>query len=215
MSPARGEASEPAGAPSVLPAGPADRAPVVPAGPADRASVVRTVVAAFSCDPAWAFICGGDYERVAPIFARALFDGRVREGTVWMTPGASAVAMWDAPGTKADRSELWGRFRRAAGEHVWERLRRYDEAVGARRPAEPFWYLGVLASAPAHRNRGLASAVIGPALARADREGLAACLETSTAGNRRFYENRGFTEAVPVEVAGGPATWWMTRRPPV
>lgn len=183
------------------------------ARPEDRERVLQTVVGAFSADPAWAFICGEDYARVAPHFAGTLFDARVHAGTVWMTADGSAVAMWDGPDADPHGAELWADFREQAGEPAAERLARYDGALAPLRPRGPFWYLGVLAADPRRRRQGLATAVLQPGIGLADRAGLRACLETSTAENKHFYANRGFTDAAEVDVAGGPATWWLTRHP--
>jgi hypothetical protein len=183
------------------------------AGPADRDQLVRTVAGAFSNDPAWAYLCAGDYERIAPLFAGALFDVRVGGGTVWMTEDAAAVSMWDAPDADGDHEELWRSYRQEAGEPAWQRLSLYDAALRACQPAEPFWYLGVLASDATRRREGLATAVMGPGLMNADRDGLKACLETSTPENKRFYANRGFAAPIELDVGGGPTTWWLTRQP--
>lgn len=90
---------------------------------------------------------------------------------------------------------------------------RYNDAVTAASPAEPHWYLGVLATDPERQREGLAIALPTPILDEADRLGIACCLETSTADNRRFYERRGFTQATEVAVPGGPPTWWLRRAP--
>ena len=187
------------------------------ASPGDRAGVVATVVAAFAHDPGWAFILGEDYEALVAHFVEALFDMRVASHNVWVTDDLAAVAMWDSP----ERSEaelahakaVWARYRTTAGEDAFERLALYNAAVSAASPAEPHWYLGVLATHPQRRREGLATAVLSPTLHEADRLGLACCLETSTADNRRFYERRGFTQATEILLRGGPPTWWL-RRPP-
>jgi GNAT superfamily N-acetyltransferase len=183
----------------------------------ERSGVVASVAAAFAEDPGWAFILGKEYERLAPHFVAALFDVRIAHGNVWVTDDLAAVAMWDSP-TKADaapghRESVWASFRATAGEDAWERLAGYNQAVAAVSPAEPHWYLGVLAARPERQHQGLATALLTPILERADRLGLACGLETSTAENRRFYERRGFTEATAVLLPGGPDTWWL-RRPP-
>lgn len=181
----------------------------------DQGPVTATVVAAFARDPAWAFILGGAYDRLAPQFAGALFEARVRSGTVWVSDDLTAVAMWDPLDWDADASaraqSARRRYREAAGEEAAQRLALYNAAVGAAVPAERHWYLGVLATHPEHQGRGLASAVLAPVLADADRRGIACCLETSTVGNRAFYTRRGFTEATDVVVPGGPPTWWLRR----
>jgi GNAT superfamily N-acetyltransferase len=70
-----------------------------------------------------------------------------------------------------------------------------------------------LATDPRRQREGLASAVMTPILSEADQLGVACCLETSTASNRRFYEGRGFTQATEILLPGGPSTWWLRRAP--
>jgi GNAT superfamily N-acetyltransferase len=174
---------------------------------------VSTVVAAFSADPAWSYLLGPDYPLLAPMFAGALFDQRVDGGTVWLLPDAASVAMWDPPGgpDPARRASSWARFHEAADPGAKARLAAYDAAVDAVRPTTDFWYLGVLATRPDSAGRGGATRVLAPGLARADADGLDSCLETSTTTNRAFYSHRGFTDAVDVQVPGGPPTWWLRR----
>jgi GNAT superfamily N-acetyltransferase len=100
-----------------------------------------------------------------------------------------------------------------AGEEAWDRLASYNDALAAVCPADPYWYLGVLATHPARQGEGLATAVLTPILDEADRLGIACCLETSTMKNRRFYERRGFTHATEIILPGGPPTWWLRRAP--
>jgi hypothetical protein len=57
----------------------ASQSPVVRrALPSERSAVAAMVAAAFSADPAWTFIFGSEYERLAQHFAAALFDVRAR-----------------------------------------------------------------------------------------------------------------------------------------
>jgi GNAT superfamily N-acetyltransferase len=185
------------------------------AEPDDRAAVLATVVAAFAGDPGWTFLFDGENDRVAPLFAGALFDLRCPRGSVWVTEDLAAVAMWDRPEQDAPlpvpAEEIWARYAARAGEQASVRLAAYSAAVSAASTPPPHFYLGVLATQPARRGQGLASAVMEPEMARAEEAGMACCLETSTLPNRRFYEKRGFTEATEVELAGGPATWWLRR----
>jgi GNAT superfamily N-acetyltransferase len=186
--------------------------------PDERAGVAATVAAAFAEDPAWAFILADQYGLLATQFAAALFDVRVATQNVWVVDDLAAVAMWDPPdrsdGTSGYAESVWARYRASAGEQAFARLVSYNDAVSAAAPPERYWYLGVLATHPARRREGLASAVLGPILEEADRTGTACCLETSTAENRRFYEGRGFTQATEIALPGGPPTWWL-RRPAV
>ena len=187
------------------------------ASPEERPGVVATVTEAFAADPAWAFLHGDEYDRLAPLFAGVLFDLRADKGNVWVSDDLSTVAMWDRPeggdGSSQTTERAWARYRAAAGEQPYQRLLVYEDAVAAAAPPERHWYLGVLATRPQRRREGLASAVIEPVLSEADRKGLPCCLETSTAANRRFYERRGFVEATDVSIPGGPPTWWLRRAP--
>jgi GNAT superfamily N-acetyltransferase len=183
--------------------------------PDERTGVVATVTAAFADDPGWAFILGEEYEELAPHFVAAVFDVRVASQNVWVTDDLAAAAMWDSP-SKSDAvpgqaESVWARYRAVAGEHAFERLTLYNEAVAAVSPAEPHWYLGVLATHPQRQREGLATALLMPILHDADRLGIACYLETSTADNRRFYERRGFTQATEIVLPGGPPTWWLHR----
>ena len=187
------------------------------ASPGDRSGVATTVAAAFAEDPGWAFILGEDYGRLAAQFVATLFDVRVGSQNVWVTADLAAVAMWDAPdksdGTPEFAGSVWGRYRAIAGEDSFQRLASYNDAVAAVSPADIYWYLGVLATHPERQREGLATAVMTPILDEADRLGIACCLETSTAENRRFYERRGFTQATEIVLPGGPPTWWLRRAP--
>jgi GNAT superfamily N-acetyltransferase len=177
--------------------------------------VARCVADAFAHDPAWSFLLGDEYDRLAPLFAAALFDIRVGAATVWVAQDVAAVAMWERCGVPAapspETEQVWRAYRAEVGAAPWDRLREYDRAVDEARPSGPYRYLGVLATDPSHQRRGLATAVMAPVLEEADREGIDCCLETSTMANRRFYERRGFTELTPLHIASGPPTWWLRR----
>ena len=185
------------------------------ATPEDRDAVVATLTAAFHDDPAWEFITAGEVARLSPYFAGALFDCRAGAGTVWVTDDCRAVAMWDDRTRPHSEDlhppEIWERYREVAGEAAWDGLQRYDRALHVHEPAEPFWYLGVLATHPSAQGSGLATAVLQPVLAEAAASGTDCWLETSKPGNTEFYARRGFTERIEVEIDGGPTTWWMRR----
>ncbi len=186
----------------------------------DRDGVVATVTAAFAEDPGWAFIFGEEYGRLAADFAGALFDVRVAGRNVWVSDDLAGVAMWDPPvegkdsaGAEGYAEEVWASYRATAGEAAWGRLEIYNNAVAGVVPDEPHWYLGVLATKPERREEGMATALLSPILGEADRLGVVCCLETSTVGNRRFYERRGFVQAGEIILPGGPDTWWLGRGP--
>jgi GNAT superfamily N-acetyltransferase len=183
----------------------------------DRAVVTANVAAAFAHDPAWAFLLGADYDRLAPVFAGALFDTRVGAGSIWVSADLAAVAMWEKFGANdahaAVARQVWKEYRAAVGSPTWDRLAEYERALDEVRPASGYWYLGVLATRPDRQGEGLATAVMAPVLDRADRDGVDCCLETSTTANRSFYQRRGFTDVTTVHIESGPPTWWLRRAP--
>jgi len=184
----------------------------------DVDAVAAMVSAAFESDPGWTYILGRGNARGREAFARALLLPRLRKQTAWVTDDCSAVAMWDRRSvddpTTEDHDAWWDAFNAEVGDYVCARLEVYEEAIESGFPGPPFWYLGVLATHPEHQGRGLATAVMTPALAATDEEGWDCWLETSSTGNKDFYAGRGFTESVPVDLPGGPPTWCL-RRPAV
>lgn len=97
----------------------------------------------------------------------------------------------------------------------FDRLFDAVEAALARDQPGPFWYLGVVGVAPEWRGHGLASRLVAPTLARADREGLPVTLETAQPKNLPLYRRWGFEVLAELgpETTGGPTVWTM-RRPP-
>jgi ribosomal protein S18 acetylase RimI-like enzyme len=160
------------------------------AGRNDRERVVDTVVAAFAEDPAFRhFFPEGEYADQAPIFVRHLFDQRTPHGGVWVADEGAAVALWNPPGVVP----TWPPSAQSAA--VVARMERYDCAVHQLLPADPSWYLGVLATHPDHAGQRLGRLVMAAGLERAQEDGLPAYLETVTPTNVAIYTASGWTIA--------------------
>ena len=86
-------------------------------------------------------------------------------------------------------------------------------AVDRVHPHEPHWYLGLLGTDPTMQGRGVGSALLEPALARADGEGMPCYLETQKEENLSFYARHGFAVRDVVSVTGSPTVWTMQRPP--
>jgi GNAT superfamily N-acetyltransferase len=161
------------------------------ATPADRARVVETFVAAFVADPAVRHFLPEDatYPAHAATFAGHLFDKRVGAGGVWLADGGGATALWDKPDTGPAESTM------DLPADVLARLDEYDTAVHDLLPTTPHWYLGVLATHPAHAGRRLGRAVMAAGVGQARAMGLPAYLETSNPGNVEVYRGAGWRVA--------------------
>ncbi|MDG4834506.1 N-acetyltransferase [Solwaraspora sp. WMMD1047] len=180
-----------------------DRPTATRATPADRAAVVDTVVAAFATDPAFRYFfpTDADYRRQAPIFAGYLFDRRVGGGSVWIVEGGASVAMWEPPATPAADVAL------DLPAEVTDRLTAFDRPVRAALPATPFWYLGILATHPAHAGRRWGREVMTAGLREAAAAGLPAYLETATERNVGIYRRAGWR--VTAELTSGGLPVWV------
>jgi predicted N-acetyltransferase YhbS len=80
-------------------------------------------------------------------------------------------------------------------------------------PREPHWYLAVLGTDPAHQNRGVGAALVGPVLAQCDAQGLGGYLESSKEHNIPYYRRFGFVVTGQIDLPRGPSIWPMWRDP--
>ena len=90
------------------------------------------------------------------------------------------------------------------------------EALGkmhqARLP-EPHWYLAVLGTSPDQQSKGLGGKVLAPMLARCDRIGMLAYLESSNPANVGFYRRHGFEPHDEFILGDGVLITPMSREP--
>jgi GNAT superfamily N-acetyltransferase len=142
--------------------------------------------------------------------------GAVQRGEVWTTPDHASTAVWRAPGEW--RVGGWEALRstpavtRILGRNVVRGMR-ILQAIEAKHPAEPHWYLGILGTIPAAQGQGLGAAVMAPVLDRCDDEGVGAYLESSKARNVPYYRRYGFEVTEELHLPGGPTVWLMWRDP--
>ena len=169
------------------------------ATPADRERVVATLVAAFPEDPVlrYLFPDPADYPAGAAAFFGHLFDKRVGRNSIWMMGGGWSVAIWEPPGTDG-----------APVAAPTERMRRYDAAVHALLPEEPFWYLGVLGTHPDHAGHRYGRTLMAEGLRRATDDRLPAYLETSKPANVDLYRRAGWEV---VATTDDPLPIWVLR----
>lgn len=172
----------------------------------DLLPLARTVTSAFDQDPAFrAFFVGPRFDEMAEAFATDLLARRITTESVWTNADCSAVAMWDPPVTAEPRPES----SLMLPDDARERLDAYDAEVHAAITTEPHWYLGVLASRPELRGRGLARLVAEPGLAAAAAAGVPAVLETTNSANVAMYERSGWSVTAELPDVIGLTVWVM------
>lgn len=184
----------------------------------DAAPVGRILAAGFEDDPVLSWVMGapGRLPKLEALFtfAAATFVG---PGTIWWTD--EVAACWVAPpGHPADDEEqalVMGAALVEAGctNDDLERLALMGEAMGKAHPSEPHWYLGIVATLPDRRGRGLGNDVLGHSLAAVDRDRSPAYLESSNPRNISLYERHGFEVTGLIEIPGGPPMYPMWRDP--
>jgi ribosomal protein S18 acetylase RimI-like enzyme len=184
---------------------------------------------AFQNDPALRFLVpeGARRARLAP----SLLGGMARYcwlyGEVYATRGLEGIACWLPPGeplpgfspralVRVSRAGLLADVPRLGWEGLGRLLRwtRYTDELHPRLAPGPHWYLWLLGVEPSQQGTGVGTALLRPALARADGEGVPCYLETQNERNLRFYRKQGFRVVSDGEVPGhGLRVWTMLREP--
>jgi ribosomal protein S18 acetylase RimI-like enzyme len=189
------------------------------ATPAEIPRLAAALAAAFADDPviAWVFPNAQRRRRVLPGF----MELRLRRlafphDEVWAAGDGDAVAAWFSPPGTA-RLPLGRRLgvllplMRFIGPRTPAVLRGLERMEERHPVSPPHWYLFLVGTEPAAQGRGLASALLSDMLARADADGLPACLESSSERNLAFYARHGFEVTGRVTIPGGPMIWPMWR----
>ena len=85
------------------------------------------------------------------------------------------------------------------------------DALERRHLREPHFYLPYIGVRPEFHGRGIGTALLGPVLARADRDGLPTYLEASSPDSARLYRRLGFRTVQTVRPLGSPPLELMVR----
>lgn len=184
----------------------------------DKAAVLNVVLLAFVGDPfaRWIFPGQATYLSVCPDFSDAFGGHGLVHGSVDLVEderGAVGVAMWLPPGIEPDAERMLAILAEHAPETVLNDMGGLMEQMAAAHPAEPCWYLPIIGVDPAFHSRGIGSALLSYAIARADAEGLPAYLESSNPRNISLYERHGFVAMEAIQVGSSPPVVPMLRKP--
>lgn len=178
----------------------------------DRSALCVTAMRAFVDDPVMRWLYPDDGVFLAPggeVF-RSAMTGWIGLGEVWCTDDGVGGAIWIPPG----RPEVDFTVEPPAPEPPPERMERFailGPLMDEHTPAEPHWYLQLLATHPDWQRRGIGAALMAVVFERADAEGLACYLETETVENVAYYRRHGFEVRSEWDVPTGPHMWGMYR----
>jgi GNAT superfamily N-acetyltransferase len=169
------------------------------AGSADIDKISATLALAFATDPIWGPALArpdGSTEHLEPIWRCYVLTSLDYE-TVWMMDDAAAVAVWTPPGGDELSAELQAELDRLVAESLPPESVAAFHTLGERfdehHPHDvPHAYLGLLATHPTHRGKGIGQQLLAENLVRFDADGVPAFLESSNPANNHRYERAGF-----------------------
>jgi ribosomal protein S18 acetylase RimI-like enzyme len=180
---------------------------------------------AFVRDPFYAYLAGEGSERKQRM--RDGWRGILRHtsddlSTTYTTDDMAGAALWHPPGYEGagfiGSLRLLPSILRLAGG--FRRLREISKAIGfleerrRQHVPTPHFYLSALGVEPERQGEGIGTALMRPVLERADREEVAAYLETATARNVLLYERQGFAVVEELNLPGTDIHGWLMRRRP-
>jgi GNAT superfamily N-acetyltransferase len=180
---------------------------------------------AFAKDPFYAYLAGDAAERAQRM--RDGWRGLLRHtsaglSATYTTDDHAGMALWHPPGyggaSFVGSLLLLPSVLRLAGG--WRRLREISRALAAleeRRRAHvpvPHYYLSAIGVEPERQGEGIGTALMQPALDRADADGVPAYLDTATARNVLLYERQRFAVVEELTLLGTDIHGWLMRRAP-
>lgn len=177
--------------------------------------VVATIVAAFLTDPLARFAWPSPHEHLdaMPVATREWAGVSFARGTAHVSADLCGAALWVPPGAHVDGEALERVFRTTAkAEHLDDLLATFGE-MERWHPEEQHWYLPMIGVEPYSQGRGVGAELMRYAVARCDREGAVAYLESSNPRNIPLYRRHGFEVLGEIRVGAAPLVTPMLRRP--
>ncbi|SNR88164.1 GNAT family N-acetyltransferase [Blastococcus mobilis] len=169
----------------------------------------------------WALPDDGRMQRLTRFHELDAAHRGVGTGTAWVTDDVSAVAVWEPPPGAAGAAPLPSDVRAALASELpylsadrISAVRDTAAIVAAARPTEPHWWLLHLGVRPSSRRRGLAAAVLAPALVRCDTDRVLAAAAVFSWANVRFLRGFGFEVTWTGRTADDELPLWVVVRQP-
>jgi GNAT superfamily N-acetyltransferase len=183
------------------------------AGPTDLPGLAVTFAAAFSDDAMFRWSLPDATPVMLQDVFRAILAPYAEFGVLWQVGGSDAGAAWLPPALAGRFAEIDQSVRAAINPETGDGGARYAallDWLAAHVPAEPCWFLDLVAVAPAAQGRGLGRTLVAHGLARARADGCPAFLETANPRTLPLYQSLGFqiTGEQPAP-DGGPTIWFM------
>jgi GNAT superfamily N-acetyltransferase len=181
----------------------------------DLRQLCRTATLAFADDPLmrWFFPDDEDSAANAPAAFAYLAVRSITLDTTFTTDDCAAIGIYFPPG-RPDVEPAIEPLPRAnqPGPDLLARFGAIGAALAEHTPAEPHWYLNVLATHPDWQRQGLGAAINAPIGEACRRDGVALYLETESTENVAYYSHLGFRVRSEWDLPlDGPHMWGMIR----
>jgi GNAT superfamily N-acetyltransferase len=169
----------------------------------------------------WALPDDGRLQRLTRLNELDAGHRGVSTGTAWVTDDVTAVAVWEPPAEAEGTAPLPADVRAALARELpylaadrWPAVAGTDSLIRSARPTEPHWWLAHLGVRPTARRRGLAAAVLAPALVRCDAEDTLAAAAVYSWANVRFLRGFGFEVTLTTRTTDDELPLWVLVRQP-
>ncbi|WP_040336557.1 GNAT family N-acetyltransferase [Candidatus Blastococcus massiliensis] len=187
-----------------------------------RIAATLTVALADSRWTRWALPDDGRMQRLTRLHELDAGHRGVSTRSAWVTDDVDAVAVWEPPAGAEGTAPLPADVRTAmAGElpylsaHRISTVRDTTTLIGSHRPEQPHWWLLHLGVRPSSRRRGLAAAVLAPAIVRCDEEQTVAAAAVYSWANTRFLRGFGFEVSAELRTTDDELPVWVLVRQPL
>ncbi|MET0284275.1 MAG: GNAT family N-acetyltransferase [Polyangiales bacterium] len=179
------------------------------------AHAIATLTLAFAGDPMarWTWADPQVFLSAWPRMIRGMAGAAFQHGSAWSVDALHGVALWLPPGVGSDDAALEALFRETVPKAQQAQGAEMFARMEEQHPKEPHWYLPLVGVDPVAQGRKLGAALMAPALALCDRDGLPAYLESSNPRNVHFYERLGFRVKTTLQVGNSPELIPMLRPP--
>jgi GNAT superfamily N-acetyltransferase len=182
---------------------------------ADESAAVATIVLAFAADPVarWTWPGSQQYLAAMPRLVRAFGGKAFTHGGAHCVGAYAGAALWLPPGVEPDEEALGEVLQDTVEPSQFEAVVATFSEMAKYHPHEPHWYLPLIGVDPAHQGKGLGDVLMSYALARCDREGVPAYLESTNPRNMSLYRRHGFEPLGAIQVGSSPTLVPMLRKP--
>lgn len=196
--------------------------PVRLAEPRDvpRIAATLTLSAATTRWTRWALPEDGRVQRLTRWHELAAHRA-VATRTAWVSEEVTSVALWRPPDAASGTDPLPGDVREALARelpylsaHRASVVADTERLVEEHLPDGPHWRLLDLATRPTARRRGLASAVLEPALTRCAADGVPAAAVAWSWAAAGYLRSEGFEVTAKLQTADGAMPVWVVTRTP-